>query len=111
MPTLQAGSLRHRIQINAQSTTADESGQLQQTWTVLYQCWAAIAAITSKELYSVTGYTSDVTHKITIRYPAVTVKPQMQVAYQGRTFIVQAISDPDETKKQLDLLCLEKTDA
>jgi SPP1 family predicted phage head-tail adaptor len=104
---ISAGSPRHRITVNAPGTYPDAYGQPVQTWTLLYECWAGINAITSKEMYSLGGFTSQVTHKVTLRYPAISIKAGMQVLYEGRTFSIQAVSDPTELKAELDLFCQE----
>ena len=104
---MNAGSLRHYITINAQSAISDAYGQPVLTWTPLVLCWASITAVTSKEIYSLGGFTSQVTHKVSIRYPAVKILAGMQIAYEGRTFNIQAVSDPDETKRELSLFSQE----
>jgi SPP1 family predicted phage head-tail adaptor len=104
---MKAGSLRHRITVNAPSVIRDVYGQPVQSWTALYECWAGIVAATSKEIYSLGGFTSQVTHKVTLRYPAVSIKAGMQVTHEGRNFNIQAVSDPTELKAELDLFCEE----
>lgn len=108
---LSAGQLNRPIVIESPSTTKDAFGQPSTTgWTALLSTWASIRAVTSKEVYALgAGFTSQVTHKVTLRYPTVTITPAMRVIYRGRTFVVQAVQDPDEERVQLDLLCLEET--
>jgi len=105
---MQAGSLKRPIEIQVPSTTKDEFGQPTQTWTTLLQTWADIH---TKEVYALgAGFNSQVSHKITIRFqPAVTITAGMQVVYLSRIFIIQAVSDPTEERRELDLLCLEQT--
>ncbi|SEB40714.1 phage head closure protein [Terriglobus roseus] len=107
---LRAGSLNRRITIQSQATTQDAYGQQVNTWDDLLTCWASIKAVTSKEVYAASGYTSQVSHKITIRYPTVAISSKMRVLYETRLFHIQAINDPSEGREQLDLLCLEVDD-
>ncbi len=104
---LSAGDLNRHITIQSQSTTQDAYGQQTTTWDDLMSCWASIHAATSKEVYAASGFTSQVSHKITIRFPALALRSNMRVIHRERTFNVQALSDPDEGRVQLDLLCLE----
>lgn len=104
---IQAGTLRHQITINAQSTTTDSYGQPIQAWASILVTRASIRAVTNKELYSLGGFVSAVTHKIVIRFPAITIKAGMQVGYLGRIFNIQSVSDPDENKRELDLYVQE----
>ena len=53
------------------------------------------------------GFTGQLTHKVVIRYPAVKITTGMQVLYMDRTFLVQTVTDPNENRVELDLMCLE----
>ncbi len=103
-----SGRLNRRITIQQPSQTRDESGQLTTDWSDLCTTWAGIHAITSKEVYAASGFTSQVSHVITIRYrPQFSVRSNMRVIYEQRRFLIQAVADPDEGKVQINLLCLE----
>lgn len=106
---MEAGTLKRPITIEAPSVTQDSFGQPAETeWTTLLQTWASIDTITSKEAYALgAGFTSQVTHKITIRYHPVYIGAGYRVLFRGHTYVVQAVSDPDEQRVQLDLMCLE----
>jgi SPP1 family predicted phage head-tail adaptor len=108
---MQAGTLKRPITVEVPGTTKDAYGQITSTWTTLLQTWADIHTITSKEVYALgAGFNSQISHKITIRFqPAVTLAAGMRVVYLTRNFIVQAVSDPTEERRELDLLCLEQT--
>jgi SPP1 family predicted phage head-tail adaptor len=104
-----SGQLNRPITIEAQSTAPDSFGQPQQTWTTVLSTWAGIGVVTSKEVYALgAGFTSQVTHKITLRFPTVAITTAMRVVYRGRTFIIQAMSDPDEDRREMHLMCLEQ---
>jgi SPP1 family predicted phage head-tail adaptor len=109
MPSgLAAGELNRRISIEAPSTATDSYGQPAQTWMTLLSTWACIRAITSREVYALgAGFTSQVSHKIVLRFTPTTITTAMRVAYRDRTFVIQAISDPDEDRRELNLIVLE----
>lgn len=107
---LASGDLNRKITIQFQTTTQDAYGQPQQTWTDVLNTWASIKAATSKEIYAASGFTSQISHKITIRFPGVAIRSNMRVLFRSRVFDIQAVSDPDESRVQLDLLCLELND-
>lgn len=104
---LEAGTLNRPIKIQSQSTAQDAYGQQTTTWNDVVTCWASIKAATSKEVYAASGFTSQITHKITIRYQDTPIRSNMRVAYRNRFFTIQAVSDADESRAQLALLCLE----
>ena len=101
--------LRYPITIESPSTTQDSFGQPTDTWNTVCSPWADITAVTSKEVYALgAGFTSQVTHKIVIRFnPSVCIEAGYRVLYRNRTFLVQAVTDPDEQRAQLNLMCLE----
>lgn len=102
-----AGKLNRRITIQSPSETKDEYGQPTTDWTDVGWPWASIAAPTSKEVYALgPGFTAQVTHKIVIRWRE-GVTSAMRVVYRGRIFQIQTVSDPDEGRVQLNLMCLE----
>jgi SPP1 family predicted phage head-tail adaptor len=108
---MEAGKLRRRIAIVAPAVSQDPYGQPTiSSSTPVLRTWARISALTSREIFALgPGFTSNVTHKITIRFPEVAVRAEMHVLYHQRTFRIQAVSDPDESRRELDLICLEQT--
>jgi len=108
---MQSGKIKRPIVINALSTSQDAFGQPVQTWTQLLQTWAEINAISSKEVYALSaGFDSQVTHSVVIRFRvAVVITAGMQVVYRNRVFLIQAVTDPTEERRELHLLCLEQT--
>ena len=108
---MRAGNLRRRVTVQKQSATKDAFGQpVENDWQTVVTAWAQIAAITGREIFALgSGFTAQVTHRVTLRYPAQTITAGMRVSYKSRLFDVQVVSDPTEDKRELDLLCLEKS--
>lgn len=108
---MQSGKLNRRVSILEQSSTQDESGQYVDTWKPILSTWASIRAATGKEVYAASGFTSQLSHVITLRYnPAVTIRSSHRVQYQDRIFDIQEVSDRDEGRAQINLLCLERNE-
>ena len=108
---LNPGTLNRKITLQVQSNVADEFGQQQQAWRNLRDCWAAIHPASSKEVYVASGFATQLTHVITIRYNAAALASAgMRVLYNGTSFRIQAISDPNEAHEVQQLLCLQETD-
>ena len=108
---LASGSLNRRVLIQQQTTQQDGYGQQQSVWSDYRSAWASVRTATSKEVYAASGFVSQLTHIITIRYnAALPVTHGMQVEFRGRTFLVQAVSAPNEDLVQQDLLCMERND-
>jgi len=104
---LNSGDLNRRITIQVGTDAKDSYGQPFIAWHDLCTAWASIKTPTSKEIYALgPGFTSQVTHKILIRYRS-GITSAMRVAYAGRIFAIQTVFDPDEGREQLTLMCLE----
>ena len=110
---MRAALMRQRITINQPGTTGQDGfGQpIDGVAGDKVLCtWAQIAAVTSREVYALgAGFDGQVTHKVTIRWISTPLIAGMTVQYGARTFRVQAVSDPTETRRELDLLCLEES--
>lgn len=105
---MRAGELKRRIRIQQQSATQDEYGQPIESWGDVLACWAAIKSATSKEVYAASGFTSQITHKITIRFPRdIEIGSNMRVLFGSRVFLIQTVPNPDEGIQELNLMCLE----
>lgn len=102
------GKLKHRINIQGQSTEQDDFGAPIKDWSSVLTCWASIQAASSKEVYAASGYTSSLSHKIVIRYPSVAITSAMRVVYRDRVYQIQAAIDPDESREELQLMCLQR---
>jgi SPP1 family predicted phage head-tail adaptor len=101
-----AGDLSRRITIQSPSESQDEYGQPTQDWTDVCSTWASIRAATSKEVYAASSFVSQVSHIVTIRWRA-GIAAKQRILYRDRTFEVQGVSDPDESRVCLNLLCIE----
>lgn len=108
---LQAGRLRHRIDIVAPTNKQDSAGGISLDDNIVYaNVWAAIEAVTTKDNLAVGEFVSQTTHKITIRYfPGITAR--MQVWFRGRQFQIVGVLNPDERTKMLVILALEINDS
>lgn len=74
---LNAGRLRHKIQIQELTNVEDTSGavqndvgELQQVWTTIATVWAEIAPLSAREMIAAQKENSEVVAKIIIRYRA-----------------------------------------
>jgi SPP1 family predicted phage head-tail adaptor len=105
---LQAGKLRHRIQLMRQNLTQGTSGgTVVDDVSIFATVWASVEALTGRELYAAQQKVSEVSHKITMRWRG-GITAAMNVWFDGREFQIQAVQNPDERHKLLILLCIER---
>lgn len=109
-----AGALRMPIAIQTQSTAPSPSGQPVATWATFLTTMAAISTTSSREVYQAQQFTSQVTHRVTIRWPGSTVVIQegQRVVYQPfasvtHTYLIQAVENVQERNRVMNLMCLE----
>jgi len=106
-PTLMAGRLRHQIDIVRPSGAQDDTGGPVGSTTVVYAgVWATIEAVSGTEQLAASQFVSRVTHQVVIRYLD-GIDTSMRVVFEGRTFRIQAVLNPDERTKSLVLECIE----
>ncbi len=103
------GSKRNQISIQAQSTTQDDTGGEVQVWNTVLTVLAAMATVSSREMYQPPGFTAQVTHLVSIDYPgnSIPVAGGMRVLFGTRTFVIQTVENVQERNRVLKLLCLE----
>jgi SPP1 family predicted phage head-tail adaptor len=108
MPSLRAGTMRHRITFQNRVETQDaNTGALTETWTDAFTCWASIDPLNGRELIAAAAVQSGVTHSITVRYrdalavPAVTAS--MRILYGSRIFNIKASMNESESRHTITL--------
>ena len=103
---MQIGKRRHRITLQARVKTQNTTGEKVPAYADYRTIWAKIETLTGRELENAKQVTSEVTHKVNIRYNS-NVTVTNRVKFRDRVFDINAALDPDERKKQLDLYCKE----
>lgn len=107
--TINPGELRRQVTIQAPTTATDAAGQPTTAWTTMLTTMAAIRATAAKEAFQTGQFISQVTHRISIRWPgdAITLRGGQRVLYGSRTFLVQAVENVRERNALIHLMCLE----
>jgi SPP1 family predicted phage head-tail adaptor len=103
------GSLRQRIEIQAEAATGDGGGGQTDPWAssvVVATVWANVEPLRGDERLRAMQLEDVVTHKITIRYrPGITAR--MRVKFGARLLNIRAVIDPQEQQRVLELMCEE----
>ena len=103
--------LPHLIQVQAPSTTRDEFGQQNSTFTTILTCRAAIQSTASQTFRFATQdnvQASNATDVITIRWPGagIEILPNMQVVFGSKIFTIQAVDNVQYRNRIVRLLCI-----
>ena len=108
---MRAGTLTRFIDIQARTTGKDSFGGQVQTWTTLKSVYAAIEALSGNERMAAMAYSTDVSHRVTVRYDAIFIDPRVvatyRVQYGTRIFNIEAALNMDESNRTIELICSE----
>jgi len=105
---LQAGSLNHRITIQAlQSEQDDSDGNVVEQYVTVGEAWADVRPMSGREVIEGGLEQSKIATSIRIRYRAGMTR-SMRVLHDGRTFHIESIlPDPYSGREWLTLACVE----
>lgn len=99
---MRAGTLRHRVTIQAPATGQDDYGAPVVGWTDFASVWAGIQDLTGREYLAAAATQNATTSKITIRHLD-GVLPAMRVLHGGAAYNIEAVLGQD--RRQLVLMC------
>jgi SPP1 family predicted phage head-tail adaptor len=101
---MQAGKLRHRVDIEYETTTQNEYGEPMGVWVKLYTAKpASIDPISGREFFSAEKVNSEITHKIRVRY-AENIHSKMRVVFGSRIFNIISVINWEERNIELMLM-------
>lgn len=105
---MQAGQLKHKLDIEMELNSQDAYGQLTQVWVVFLRgIWAAIEPISGREYFSSQHVNAEISHRIKIRYKA-GITPNMRVKFgDTRYFNIVSVIDLFEAHREMNLMCTE----
>lgn len=105
---MQAGQLKHKLDIETELYVQDTYGQPTQEWVVFLRgLWAVIEPISGREYFSSQQVNAEISHRIKIRYRA-GIKPSMRVKFgDARYFNIVSVIDILEGHREIHLMCTE----
>lgn len=113
---LNAGRLRHRVQIQQSVPVIDSNGDAEQNqetgevvlyWQEVAEVWAAIEPISGREFIQSAAIQSKITARIIIRYRS-DINAAMRAIHNGKIYNIEAVlPDPDSGLEWLTLPCSE----
>jgi len=105
---MRAGTLRHRIQVQAQQETRDAHGGVTRQWVTQATRWGAVKPLSGREFFSAQAVQSDVTHEIRMRhYDGLTTTNRL--LHDSRTFEIKSVLNTDERNIETVAMCTEVT--
>ena len=103
---MRAGRLRHRVELQSPSETANAFGEVTDSWATDATVWASIEPLSGSEGQIAKQTNPLVTHRVIMRYRS-GVTPRNRVKFGTRIFEVTQVFNPDERGESLRLVCVE----
>jgi SPP1 family predicted phage head-tail adaptor len=108
---MRGGTLSRFITIQQRTTSKDTFGGQSPVWATVTTCYALIEALSGSERAAAASYSTDVSHRVTIRYQALLDDPRViatyRIQYGTRIFQVLAGLNVDEANRTIELMCAE----
>ncbi len=101
-----ANSLKHRMELQSLTRAADNQGGWTETWATVATVWAGIEPVKGWERYQAQQIQVPVTHKITMRYRAVTTAQRL--VYGSRIFGIKEVLNVNEESRFLQIKAIEQ---
>lgn len=108
---MQAGKLKRRITIQQKTITKDSSGIITETWADFVTLWASREPLAARwgEFFGAAAINAQDTIKYTVRYlSGKTIKPDMRVVDQGRTYTITAVLDDTDNDRRQTVIMAEE---
>lgn len=119
-PLIEAGQLRHRIQLQQSTTLQDENGDLVSVWTTIATLWAQVSPLQlasprsagSSEPWAEQELQPRNVVLIVIRYAAsLDIAPDMRVLHQGRQFVIRSAVNVANADHEINIVAQEMLQA
>jgi SPP1 family predicted phage head-tail adaptor len=108
---MRGGTLTRYIDIQTRTVTTDSFGGQVAGWTTLKSVYAWIEALSGNERVAAMSYSTDVSHRVTVRYDAIFIDPRVvatyRIQYGSRFFNIEAALNLDESNRTIELICSE----
>lgn len=103
---MRSGKLRHEITIQALTSMQDSYGGQTESWSTFATVRASVEPLQGREYFASQQVQAEVTTRFRIRYLS-GVTPKMRVLYDGRTFNVASVINPNERNHELHIMAYE----
>jgi SPP1 family predicted phage head-tail adaptor len=103
---MQAGQLNRRIFITQPPTAQDSAGQVSGVWPVFKTLWASVNPVSGREFVQGAQTESQITMTFEVRH-ITTITTDMRVQFDGKTWLIQSIIQPDDDHRRTQLMCRE----
>ena len=106
---MDAGKLKHRVQIQAQNGAQDSVGQPDEDFATVATVWADVEPLNGREYFTAQQIVGEVTTRITMRYQpiidVVAVNERVRIVFEGLNYSIKNVIDVDMRHVTHVLMC------
>lgn len=105
---MEAGNLRHRVEIQAPFEARDDIGGVHTVWMVVGEAWADITPLKGAEIFEAASIEGRLSHRVTMRGLTV-LEPRWRLVWKdmNRAFQLYSIKDVGERHRIIEALAME----
>ena len=103
---MQAGKLRHHLEVQAATETRDAHGGVTRDWRTVDMRWAAVEPLTGRELFEAQQVQGRATVRVRMR-PYGDLTPSHRLKFGDRVLNIDSIQNIDERDREMEVLCVE----
>lgn len=103
---MQAGKLRHRVDIQKPTNAQNSLGETVPTFVDQDRVWAEVMPLSGRELLAARQTTGEVTHQVTIRWRD-GLTPTHRIRFGTRIFEILSVINVEERNREMRVLCKE----
>ena len=107
---MRAGLLDQRVTLEQPVEVRDaDYGTANKTWSPVATVWAAVEPLSGREFILNQEQQSELTARVRLRYSTEVagITPKMRVNFGGRLLQINAVINPLQADKELQLMCAE----
>jgi SPP1 family predicted phage head-tail adaptor len=104
---INAGELRHQVQLCHRNATQDNFGQPVNTWMPYRTTMASIRNLSGQELFQGAEFTSAAQIRVRMRWTDDCTVPGDRILFGARVYVVQICDNVQLRNRVLQLTCLE----
>lgn len=94
--SIEAGRLRHKIELQKPVRSQSSTGEMTTTWTHVADLWASIEPLSAREFIAAQSIQSKVLARITIRHTS-QIAADMRIVYRGKIYNIEGILPDKES--------------
>ena len=103
------GERRHRVVFQTPTTSLDDFGEPDKSWSTICSAWALVQSMKGAERFSANQVMADVDYRIVTRNrPSLeSLGPGDRVLWKGKTFDIKTVIPRDHRESELEILAKE----